>query len=269
MIDPFVILAPALLLAVVALLRFVGCNWVYGLEPTKLGKPPKITISPETIDADALGMPFELTVNLVEGDDFDSGSVVFWGGSQKTPKPASTATQLFVDITLDDIAAIGPVNVIATNSAGKSDPQIFTVNAGMPQDVGFDPQPPLIGGFVNGMYKNLDFEPGKWIWSFQPAGSVISVDAPAPGIASFSFANGKRVLAFVAVYPIAVGTVTVSDDSGNPPINRSFTPAQVMNPSLFVPITDPSWTKFSKTITVKFNGAQALPVVEISYFGPL
>jgi len=34
-IDPFVLLAPVLLLAVVALLRFVGCDKVFGLEPVK------------------------------------------------------------------------------------------------------------------------------------------------------------------------------------------------------------------------------------------
>lgn len=36
MIDPFVLLAPVLLLVVVALLRFVGCNWVFGIEETVL-----------------------------------------------------------------------------------------------------------------------------------------------------------------------------------------------------------------------------------------
>lgn len=39
MIDPFVLLAPILLLAVVALLRFVGCNQVFGLDETALDTP--------------------------------------------------------------------------------------------------------------------------------------------------------------------------------------------------------------------------------------
>lgn len=39
MIDPFVLLAPILLLAVLALLRFVGCNQIFGLDPTVL-RPP-------------------------------------------------------------------------------------------------------------------------------------------------------------------------------------------------------------------------------------
>ena len=39
MIDPYVILTPVLLLAVVALLQFVGCNWVFGLDETTLFTP--------------------------------------------------------------------------------------------------------------------------------------------------------------------------------------------------------------------------------------
>src|SRR6266545_7870026 len=34
MIDPFVLLAPIFLLAVIALLGFVGCNQIYGLDET-------------------------------------------------------------------------------------------------------------------------------------------------------------------------------------------------------------------------------------------
>jgi hypothetical protein len=40
MIDPFVLLAPVLLLAVVALLRFVGCNLVFKLKETQPIPPP-------------------------------------------------------------------------------------------------------------------------------------------------------------------------------------------------------------------------------------
>ncbi len=42
-IDPFVLLAPVLLLAVVALLRFVGCNWVFGIHDTTPVTPTPIT----------------------------------------------------------------------------------------------------------------------------------------------------------------------------------------------------------------------------------
>jgi len=40
MIDSFILLTPILLLGVIALLGFVGCNWAYGLDETKLKEPP-------------------------------------------------------------------------------------------------------------------------------------------------------------------------------------------------------------------------------------
>ncbi len=39
MIDPFVLLTPVLLLAVIALVRFVGCNEVFGIEETVAVQP--------------------------------------------------------------------------------------------------------------------------------------------------------------------------------------------------------------------------------------
>ncbi len=281
MIDPFVILAPVFLLAVVALLRFVGCTYFYGVEKPELLNPPKITISPETIDADAFTMAIELTVNLVAGSNqFDSTSVVFLGELQLTPKTTSTVTQLLVDITLDDIAAIGPVNVIATNAAGKSDPQIFTVNRGTPTDVFFDPQPPQVaasGDFLNGIYKNLDFGTSQWIWEFRPAGSVISFATPAPPSpdGTFAFANGaRRLLDKIIVYPpppplgtpplAPDGTIKLSDG-----INKDMPPLTflALQTNSFQTVTT-DWDKFSNTINVEFDAAPALPVFSIRYFGP-
>jgi len=46
MIDPFVLLTPILLLAVMALLRFVGCDWVLGLH--HFIQPPQFTPAPGT-----------------------------------------------------------------------------------------------------------------------------------------------------------------------------------------------------------------------------
>jgi hypothetical protein len=41
MIDPFVLLTPILMLAIIALLGFVGCNQVFGLEETTVYEPPE------------------------------------------------------------------------------------------------------------------------------------------------------------------------------------------------------------------------------------
>jgi hypothetical protein len=44
MVDPFVLLAPVLLLGVVALLQFVGCNELFGLGPTVLTEPDQVDL---------------------------------------------------------------------------------------------------------------------------------------------------------------------------------------------------------------------------------
>ena len=70
MIDPFVLLTPILLLAVIALLRFVGCNQVFGLEPTVprekveersvdfLLKPEQVLMSGDALNGMYLGLNF-------------------------------------------------------------------------------------------------------------------------------------------------------------------------------------------------------------------
>lgn len=44
-IDPFVLLAPVLLLVVIALLGFVGCNWVFGVRQTSQLKDITVTFA--------------------------------------------------------------------------------------------------------------------------------------------------------------------------------------------------------------------------------
>jgi hypothetical protein len=65
MIDPFVILAPILLLAVVALLQFVGCNWAFGIHETvetppvkyvQVGSKDAVPSDPLTVITDPFGM---------------------------------------------------------------------------------------------------------------------------------------------------------------------------------------------------------------------
>ena len=56
MIDWYVVLAPLLVLAVLSLLRFVGCNQVFGIEPTSLAPPtPPMTVNWEGKIRDRVG----------------------------------------------------------------------------------------------------------------------------------------------------------------------------------------------------------------------
>ncbi len=117
MVDPFVILAPVLLLAVVALLRFVGCAGILGLDDVKyvpvLGDLD-ITISPES--AIVGGPPFTLTVNG-SVSDFFPGAEVLWNGRRIPPTPALTGStrQLTVQIPASDIATVGFASVQVSN----------------------------------------------------------------------------------------------------------------------------------------------------------
>lgn len=56
MIDSFVVLTPILMLAVIALVRFVGCNAVFGVEPTTLKIDP-----PDNIEAKPADRRVDLT----------------------------------------------------------------------------------------------------------------------------------------------------------------------------------------------------------------
>ncbi len=70
MIDPFVLLTPVLLLAVIALLRFVGCNEVFGIDETVLAEP-------------------------VDFDAFSNSSPIV-GQTQSWPHPVSGTNRLLV-----------------------------------------------------------------------------------------------------------------------------------------------------------------------------
>jgi hypothetical protein len=61
MVDPYVILAPVFLLLVVALLRFVGCALLLGVDDVQYASPALDSISPTS--ATVGDPPFTLTLN--------------------------------------------------------------------------------------------------------------------------------------------------------------------------------------------------------------
>src|SRR5712692_4728674 len=100
MIDPFVILAPVLLLAVVALVRFVGCATILDLQPITYASALRIN-SLEPDHATACSSNVTLTVNgtgFVKGTDSVSGSVVHWNSSPLLNTQFISDTQLTVII---------------------------------------------------------------------------------------------------------------------------------------------------------------------------
>ncbi len=63
MIDSFVLLTPLLMLGVIALVRFVGCNQVFGIDPTVQTAPP-----PTNLKAVAGDQRVDLTWDYEHGD---------------------------------------------------------------------------------------------------------------------------------------------------------------------------------------------------------
>src|SRR6266849_7526159 len=103
-IDPFVLLAPVLLLAVVALLRFIGCDKVFGLEPVK------VTTATPTFD---LPEGKYSTAQSVTLSDTTSGATIYYttDGSIPTipPTPSGTTQTYSVPITVTNTTTINAI----------------------------------------------------------------------------------------------------------------------------------------------------------------
>src|SRR5262245_13106357 len=105
MIDPFVLLTPVLLYAVVSLLRFIGCAGLLGLDDVAYDSGP-------TIDADGLQPKsaivgsghFTLTIS---GSGFANTVKVLWDNQERTVNRISDK-QLTVSIQDEDIEQLAP-----------------------------------------------------------------------------------------------------------------------------------------------------------------
>lgn len=112
MIDSFLLFTPILLLAIVALLGFVGCNWVFGIHETVLSVPPEIgSIQP------AFGSPAGGTAVTITGAKFVATPTVAFGGTAGT---VQSATDSEIDVTTPAHTP-GLVDVVVTNPDGESD----------------------------------------------------------------------------------------------------------------------------------------------------
>jgi len=276
-IDPFVLLAPVLVLAVVALLRFVGCNQVYGLEPTTLApsQPVLSDISPMFETERDPGFTL-----IVTGGNFVNGtpgmqSVVQWNGSNRDTAFKS-ATELWAAITAADIATPGTATVTVftpdaspdTTSNGKT----FTINSS-DVTVTFSPDPTPMPGALPDPYENLVFETTKWAWEpgnlDDPANHIYFVFPETQG--TITFVNGPRLLkSMIASADYRGGQMTV-DDTINPTQNptQSLTfPLRTMGTPGTPQLLTLNWTMKSTTVTVKFAVSGSLVIDTITYQGP-
>ncbi len=269
-IDPFVLLAPVLLLAVIALLRFVGCNQVFGLNPTTLApSQPDVNGTSPTFETE--GDPeFTLTVN---GANFvENDSVVQWNGSNR-PTTFVSDKQLTATITAADIAAAGTATVTVVtpdaSPATTSNPWSFPIYSSDVTVTFSGPEPTTPPGGPpaappGAAYKNLVFD-ANWWWERTTAENNLNHVYLVPGqtSGSFTFANGPRLLKSMKVSANPAGNITVSDDhaqtTGSLPI--PITTGQ----SVTVPI---NWTQKSTTVTVAFDQVNSIGIDTITYQGP-
>jgi hypothetical protein len=282
MIDPFVILAPVLLLAVVALLRFVGCATLLGIDDVAYApaQQPVITgINPPSVTADtpAFNAGFDLTVT---GTNFVSDSKVHFGGTVKMPTSPPTATQMTVRITPADVASAGFVDVTVFNpgsGGGTSSPLTFKVLV----VVTFSPPPTPNPGPLTVPFDNLDFGPfasGGWAWGPPSATAPgtfnnISFDSGtnAPDSRDFKFVNGPRTLDSIRVFSENVtgpgsgtGSITLRGDGG-----LTTSPLQITGGASPVTVnTGWTQTQSTTTVTVSFTVGSYLGIDTITYIGP-
>jgi hypothetical protein len=123
MIDGYVLLAPILLLGVIALLGFVGCNWAYGLGETTLKQKPKPPSNFQAVAGDN-----RVALTWVDDPDGDvTGYSVFRGTAPGTvkedydPGVALSTSQLpYTDMTAKN-GITYYYRVTESNSEGESD----------------------------------------------------------------------------------------------------------------------------------------------------
>jgi len=106
-------------------LVMVGCGYGSKNYTNMMGgttSPPTMTdMSPQMMKA---GSAFNLTVN---GSNFGTGAVVYWGMTAKTNTQYVSANQLMVPITAADTMNSGPVSVYVLSGGMQSNTMTFDV----------------------------------------------------------------------------------------------------------------------------------------------
>lgn len=276
MTDVYLILAPVLLLGVVALLRFIGCtSFGAAAQPSPPAPVPTITsISPESVTAG--GPVFTLTVNGTGFVSEDVLSVVQWNGVGKYTT-FFDATKLTATIPASDIATAGKASVTVftpPSGGGTSNAKDVTINpvsvpVPAPVTVTFDGvSPPPGTGIPNspldGIYKNLNFGAGVWFWQAAPSHSIFigPPGSAASTFGGFSFQNGPRVLKSVRVFTQVDGAKITLKDGVNLDISATINIAD--GPKTI----NTGWAIASGTVTVTSSVGWDLLIDTITYQGP-
>lgn len=274
-IDPFVLLTPILILAIMALVRFVGCL----SEPA----PP----APQLINA----VPGDQMVTLSwEGDKyFDSYNVkraTVHGGPysfvSSVPGSSTSETQpvSFPDSGLTNgteyfyvvSGHVSPEFSFDEHESGNSNELPATPEPDVTVTFDNPPPPGNPGDPLNGVYKNLDFGTGGWFWvdpalGLGPANAININSGPNPGAGDIAFANGSRLLQRIRVFPKRVGNVSIID-SGTTPQNPTVAVVYQTADLNTVHFIDTGWTVATQKFTIAADIGFDLDIDTIIYFGP-
>jgi hypothetical protein len=271
-IDPFVLLTPVLLLGVMALLRFVGCNQIFGLDDVTgfPSQPVVMSISPKS--GTQGDQDFTL---IVTGTSFINTSVVRWNDQDRQTAFVS-GQELWAHITAADITAAGMAAVTVFTPFGHpsetSNSETFLIVSSA-VTVTFDNPPPAGTGVdspLDGVYKNLDFGTGRWFWKGSGVGDSIflgPISSTNPTSGPFLFANAPpsgRVLLRMRIISDTLLSGNISlQDGVNPPTPPFPVPAGA--PPMFI---ETGWTLPSATVTVISDIGWDIAIDTIIYQGP-
>ena len=120
MIDLFVILTPIFVLGIIALLGFIGCDQVLGLDPTHAAIEV-VSVVPNS------GTPAGGTEVTISGSGFETGSSVSFGGTLGTTVVVSSETTIFAT-TPPHASGFVDVSVIKSDGETGTQPSGFFFN---------------------------------------------------------------------------------------------------------------------------------------------
>jgi len=274
--DPFLLLTPILLLAILSLVGFTGCQLFLDFEqakpptpPTPPNQAPQVQISSVSVDGAAFACK---TFGFkVIGSDFVAGSSVTWNGAS-IPTSFVSATQLQAEVTVNDVTQTSAqITVIPPSGTPTAPfPFSFTVGRGVPKSVTFESLRQSAGnntGPVPSTFGGIDFGSG-WDWfDHNTELDAFDIQFRSGQEASFGFTGGvQRILESIVVlnYSNSQRTVTLSDGV------QTKSVAIVGTTTTFVTNTiTTGWTKCSSSVRVQCQGNEPLFVRVVTYLDPI
>lgn len=263
MMDSFVLLTPILILAVLALVRFVGCL-------SKPAPPGPMLLSAVPGDQMVILTWTSDEFHLYNGYNIKRGTQ--HGGPYTTVGSADESATSFTDTGLADGTAFFYIVTGKVDSSFPGDPD----ESGPSNELSATPEPVISVTFDSptptpnsgdpiGTYKNLNFS-AEWIWvdtvqGGGPSNAATFTLATTPG-GDIMFVNGPRVLSKIEIFAKQPANVTISDNS------LANTQVAVAVPANTSFVVQTNWTLATTSFHVATDIGFDLLLDTIVYLGP-